>query len=169
MGAGWAGAGLTEWANAALLFALLSVLGGSLYAAVAGVRALLGSLRARGQCAQTLVSLGLSLCEPLVNLAAFFTLSVTLFGSATSPQLLPLTTPLAALLLPLLHLHPGHRYRLLHLGLLLQGLARGTLLLLILLLPDSAGGWFILWFGASWYAGLWGAQQVRALLDEPLR
>jgi hypothetical protein len=139
------------------------------------MRALVWSFSADAN-APLLRTLGLNLCEPLINLLALFSFLVTFSGAGPHAGLLPLATPLLALLVPaaallfapastLLRSEP---HRMINLGLVVQGVVRWGILASMLCLPEPSGGWLILWFGAVWYGAFWGAQQARFLRLEDM-
>lgn len=161
--------------EAILLLGLVAVVGGSLFSCVQGVRALVWSFAA-GANAPLLRTLGLNLCEPLINLLALFSLFVTFAGIVPQASVLPLATPLLALLAPAAALLfapaaallRNEQHHAIHLGLVAQGVTRWGILASMLCLPEPSGGSLILWFGAVWYSAFWGAQQARLLRLEDM-
>jgi hypothetical protein len=161
--------------EAVLLLGLVSIVGGSLFSCVQGMRALVWSFSA-GDNTPLLRTLGLNLCEPLINLLALFSFFATFAGALPQASLLPLATPLLALLVPAAALlfAPAsavlrtEQRRLINLGLVAQGVVRWGTLASMLYLPEPSGGWIILWFGTVWYSALWGAQQARLLRLEDM-
>jgi len=161
--------------EAILLLGLVSVVGGSLFSCVQGVRALVWSFAA-GANAPLLRVLGLNLCEPLINLLALFSFFVTFAGIVPQASLLPLATLLPALLAPAAALLSApaaallrdEQHHAINLGLVAQGVARWGTLASMLYLPEPSGGWLILWFGTVWYSAFWGAHQARHLRLEDI-
>lgn len=156
--------------DAVLLFLIFAVLSGAVVSFWQGLKTLGQMARYQGERYLALQALGLSLCEPLLNMAAIFGLFLTAgLSEVFQVDLVPRLLPLAALVLPAWHLLRSTSYQPLYIGLLLQGLVRWAIVTAILSLSGETGGWIVLWSGAIWYAALWGAQQRNWLLRLPNR
>lgn len=162
---------MVSWIEAGLLLGLVSVVGGALFSCVQGMRALVWSFSADAN-APLLRTLGLNLCEPLINLLALFSFLVTFSGALPHVGLLPLLAllvPAAALLFaPASTLLRNEPHRVINLGLVVQGVVRWGILASMLCLPEPSSGSLILWFGAVWYSAFWGAEQARSLRLEDM-